>query len=392
MGNDLQNFRRILIPEGEATKGGYAWSRDMLQGISSYVASGPRWEVRLVTGIKGHVERINEWKPDGVLAMVDRHERLEDWLALRCPVVSIASTFAESALPCVSMDEHAIGQMAAEHLLERKFRNFGFVGYRHNPASEQRRLGFVEALEGFGEVHCLNPQHAASIMPVGEVQPFDDALLHWLDGLEAPAGVFAWNDLTASVVVQACARLGRSVPEQISVLGVDNDEVWCGLCVPPLSSVRPPSLRIGFEAAALLDRLMDGEDPPRETLRFPPESVEVRRSTDILAIDDPIVAAALSYIREHLGQRINVDDVIRNVPASRRVVEERFKQHLGRTPLDEIHRERLSLAQHLLRNTDLPLKVVADRAGYRDVNHFTRTFSKERGTPPATFRKTYRLT
>ncbi len=388
----MPKFRRILIPEGEATKGGYAWSRELLQGISSYVASGPRWEVRLVVGIKGHVERINEWKPDGVLAMVDRHERLEEWQALRCPIVSIASTFAESALPCVSMDEDAIGQMAAEHLLERKFRNFGFVGYRHNPASEQRREGFRHALSGYGQVSCFNPEHAASVLPIGEVQPFDDALLRWLDALETPAGVFAWNDLTASTVVQACARLGLSVPEQVAVLGVDNDEVWCGLCVPPLSSVRPPSLRIGFEAAALLDRLIDGEPAPEQTLRFPPESVEVRRSTDVVAIDDPIVAAALSFIRENLGQRINVDDVIRNVPASRRVVEERFKQHLGRSPLQEIHRERLSLAQHLLRNTDLPLKVVADRAGYRDVNHFTRNFSRERGTPPAAFRKTYRLT
>jgi LacI family transcriptional regulator len=357
-----------------------------------YVASGARWEVRLVAGIKGHVERINEWKPDGVLAVIDRTENIEDWTALRCPVVNIASTQAAGKIPCVSMDEHAIGRMAAEHLLERKFRNFGFIGYQDNPASEGRREGFASIVEDQGTYQCLNPGHAAMVLPLGEVQPFDEALMRWLTGLDLPAAVMAWNDITAAVVVQACARLGLSVPEQVAVIGVDNDETWCGLCVPPLSSVRPPSNRIGYEAASLLDRLMNGKKAEQAVLRFPPEGVEVRRSTDILAVDDPLVAQALAFIREKLGERINVEDVVQHVPASRRVLEERFKKHLGRTPLQEIHREQLALAEHLLRSTDLPTKVIAERAGYRDINHFTRVFSKERGTPPAAYRKTYRIT
>jgi LacI family transcriptional regulator len=364
----------------------------MLQGVAQFVASGARWEVRLVAGIKGHVERINEWRPDGVLAVIDRSERIEDWLALRCPVVSVASEQAAGRIHCVTMDEHAIGRVAAEHLIDCRFRHFGYVGYRDNPASQGRLAGFAEGVVGVGSFSCLNPEHAAMVLPVGQVQPFDKSLLDWLSGLDLPVGVMAWNDVTATVVVQACARLGLSVPEQVAVIGVDNDETWCELCVPPLSSVRPPSHLIGYEAASLLQRCIDGEASEAVVQRYPPEGVEVRRSTDIVAISDPLVAQALSFIRSKLGEPISVADVVDHVPASRRVIEDRFRKHLGRSPKEEIQREQLSLADHLLRSTDLPLKIVASRSGFRDANHLSRVYGRERGMPPAAYRKTYRLT
>ncbi|MFW6033136.1 MAG: substrate-binding domain-containing protein, partial [Phycisphaeraceae bacterium] len=265
--------------------------------------------------------------------------------------------------------------------------------YPGNPASEAREQGFFRTVAGLPGAarHTFESTGAPGAEDAKNIKPFDEQLGAWLKQLTPPIGLMAWNDAAAAVLVQTCARIGLSVPEQVAVIGVNDDEAWCGFCVPPLTSVRPPLKRIGYEGAQLLAQLMEGEPVPSEPLLLPPEGVHVRRSTDVLAVDDPVVARALRYIREHVSERINVADVVRHVRVSRRLLEDRFREHLGRSPLKEIHREQLRIADHLLRTTNLPPKVIAMRAGYRDVNHLTRVFSKERGLPPATYRRECRM-
>jgi LacI family transcriptional regulator len=171
------------------------------------------------------------------------------------------------------------------------------------------------------------------------------------------------------------------------VIGVDNDRLLCDLADPPLSSVICNTHRTGYEAAALLDRMMSGEPVPPEACLIKPLGIETRQSTDILAIDDPHVAVAVRFIREQACTGIQVSDVLQHVPFSRRVLESRFRKILDRTPHEEIARLRIDRVKQLLVETDLPLLVIASRAGFQHVEYMTVAFKKQVGVPPSKFRQ-----
>jgi len=187
-------------------------------------------------------------------------------------------------------------------------------------------------------------------------------------------------------VLDACRRLGVPVPDEVAVVAVDNDELLCELAHPPLSSVIPNTRRTGYEAAALLDRLMNGGRARGETHLIPPLGVATRQSTDVLAIEDPHVSRAVRYIREHACDGINVRDVLRAVPQSRRLLEARFKKLLGRTPHEEILRVQLRRVKQLLTETDLPLETIAERTGFAHPEYLSVVFRREVGQPPSRYR------
>jgi LacI family transcriptional regulator len=379
---------RVLVSDAE---GSGDWYRRILQGIAWYVATGPHWEVRTVGMMHETVGRIHEYHPDGVIAVIPSDEAIEPWLKLPCPLVCVGSQREDAELYSVRSDEKAVGRAAAEHLLECRLKNFGFVGFQANPASQKRKQGFLDAIGDVGPVSVLETKHHSAIVPVGEVVPFENKLLQWVEALPRPFGILAWNDITALLVLQACRHLQIPVPEQAAVMGVDDDEVWCGLALPPLTSVRTPNRRCGFQAAAMLDNLINGTEPPQRNLALPPDGVQRRRSTDVLATDDPLVIEALRFIRENIQKRLSVSNVVDAVAVSRRLLEMRFREVLDRSILDEIHRVQLQVAEQMLRNTDVPIRTIAIRAGFRDVNHLTRIFSNTMGLPPAAFRKQSRL-
>jgi LacI family transcriptional regulator len=221
----------------------------------------------------------------------------------------------------------------------------------------------------------------------------EDEIGRWLLSLPRPVGVMACYDIRARHVLDACRRVGLAVPDQVAVIGVDNDEFLCNLAEPPLSSVAPDTRRTGYEAAALLDRLMSGRERPRgQAIFVEPLGVVARRSTDVLAVGDPDVSAAVRFIREHACQGIAVKDLLARVPLSRRVLEGRFRKLLGRTPHEEIARIRFERVRQLLRETRLPLEEVARRSGFRNAEYLSTAYRREFGTAPSVYRKTGGLT
>jgi LacI family transcriptional regulator len=202
--------------------------------------------------------------------------------------------------------------------------------------------------------------------------------------------VFACYDNRGQQLLEACRRVGLSVPEEVAVLGVDNDEVLCMLSPPPLSSIILNPERTGWEAASLLATLMEGRNPPSQPLLIPPVGIRIRQSTDILAVADAKIAAALKYIREHACESIGVTDVLRQTPMARRSLEMRFERLLHRSPRAEILRVRLNRVRELLVGTELPIWEIAGRAGF-DPEYMSVVFKREAGMSPREYRRAYGL-
>jgi LacI family transcriptional regulator len=197
----------------------------------------------------------------------------------------------------------------------------------------------------------------------------------------------ACYDIRAQQLLDICRELNIAVPEEIAVIGVDNDRLLCDLCEPPLSSVIPDTHRTGFIAASLLDKQMAGEPVEPKSFLIPPVGIQTRQSTDILAIDDPHIAATLRFIRQNACAGIQVRDLLKHVPLSRRVLESRFKERIGRTPHEEIMRIRIDRVKTLLVESDLPLSAIARRTGFNYIEYLNEAFKKRVGTTPGKYRK-----
>jgi LacI family transcriptional regulator len=221
----------------------------------------------------------------------------------------------------------------------------------------------------------------------GDVAAEARELARWLKELPKPVGIMACYDIRGQQVLDACRGAGLAVPDEVAVIGVDNDTLLCELASPPLSSVIPNAHRAGYEAAALLDKLMEGKRVPATARLIAPLGIAERQSTDVLAVDDRNVARAVQFIREHACEGINVSDVLRVVPLSRRVLEQRFQRLLGCTPREEILHVRLARVKQLLGETELPLYLVAERTGFEHVEYLSVVFKRETGRTPSAWRQ-----
>jgi LacI family transcriptional regulator len=205
--------------------------------------------------------------------------------------------------------------------------------------------------------------------------------------LPKPIGIMACYDITAMTLLEACRLAGISVPEEVAVIGVDNDDLLCALSDPPLSSIRPDSERTGYQAAALLDAMMAGNPVEPAVIEIPPLDIVTRLSTDVTAVEDRYVSEAVQFIRQHAYEDINVGDLLRTVPLSRRALDERFRKAIGRTPHEEIVRVKLKLLMQFLAETDLTLQEIAERAGFKHSEYMSIMFKKHTGLSPGAFRE-----
>jgi LacI family transcriptional regulator len=273
-------------------------------------------------------------------------------------------------------DNLEIGRRAALHLLDRGLRRFAYCGYAGNYWSTQRRNGFEQVLREAGRT--------CDVFEAGDnCQP---ALADWLSGLKTPVGVLGGNDVRAVDVIHAAAGLGLRVPQHVVVLGVDNSELICDFMNPTLSSVDSRPARIGYEAAALLDRILGGDTAPAET-RIEPAGVIARQSTDMLAVADPLVAEAVRRVRAGATTGAPLDALLAEIPMSRSTIERRFKETIGRTPGAEVRRIRVERARQLLLETSLPLKQVARRSGFSTARHMSEAFRRDLDARPTDYRK-----
>ena len=277
---------------------------------------------------------LKGWDGDGIMARSVRKADLKRLLATGLPVVELFADFALSP-PQVSPDEETIAKLAADHFLDRGLRNLAYFASDWAWWIDTRREVFRRTLQ-----QCGRPCNYFELMPsrTSKKRIEEKELIRWIDSLPKPCGVFCAWDVCAIQVTNACRRRGIAVPTQIAVLGVDNDPVICSVSFPPLSSIDLNSKRIGYEAAALLDRMMAGKPPPRKTVWVEPGQVVTRESTDIMAVEDVEVAQAIWLIREHACRGLRVGEVAESPGLSRRVLQQRFQRVLQRTPKEELMR------------------------------------------------------
>ena len=365
-----------------------AYGRGILRGVRRYIHSHQPWSIFLEQrDLPTRPPRwLEGWDGDGILSRATTRQLAEAAARSKIPVVELTDRHGRSGLPCVRSDDEAIARLGAEHLLERSFRHFAFCGFSREDWSRRRREGFVEVVGQSGATCQVyeSPWYGADAHPWEDEQR---ELAAWLAGLPRPIGIMACNDVRGQHVVDACNRAGLAVPEEVAVLGVDDEKELCDLCDPPLSSVVPNPELVGYTAAEVLDRLMAGEGPEAAGRLIAPLGVVTRQSTDVLAIDDAEIAAAVRYIREHACEGATVEDVLSKVPISRSILERRFRKYLGHSPQATIRQAQLKRVKELLAETDLPLAAISDLAGFKHCEHMCVVFKREVGLTPGTFRR-----
>lgn len=325
--------------------------------------------------------------PDGVIAYlgVDFYAR---WAASQpFPFVNHSSALRVSPVPRVCIDDYAAGRLAAEHLYRYGHRNLAFVGHATPWFSKERWRGFSAFCSEFG-VEAKKLELAYALTPASRNRSVtqDKILQDYIADLPTPTGLFACNDSVSLQAVEAARLVGRRIPDTLAVLGMDNEPL-SQLASPPLSSIVSPFDQVAFSAARMLDQLMDGRPPDDLDQRIPLRKIEVRQSSNALAVDDPAVAKAMRFIREQFNQAIGVDDLALAAGVNRRTLESRFKATLGISPGKELKRFRLEHARMLLSETDLLVDEVAARSGFDDTPWFTTLFKKEVGQSPGQYRK-----
>jgi len=362
-----------------------AYGRGLLQGIVGYVHEHQNWTVAFAEHSRG--ERpppwFSRWKGDGVIARIETRSIATVLQQLRVPIVDVSAARLLPSLPWFETDDAAIAHLAADHFLGRGFVSFAYCGDPRFNWSNWREEHFQRALRVQGyPCEVYSPARSGNL---DEDQQVAD-IASWLRKLRRPVGVLACYDMRGLQILNACHRAQLSVPDEVAVLGVDNDDVLCELASPPLSSIVPNCRRTGYEAAALLEQMMAGRRMAGGTHLIPPLGVATRQSTDVLAIADAKVVNAVRFIREHGCQGIHVQDVLKAVPQSRRLLEASFRKWLGRTPHEEIVRVQLKRVKELLVGTDLPLAEVAARAGFAHVEYLSVVFKNKVGIPPSRYR------
>jgi LacI family transcriptional regulator len=361
------------------------YARGLLRGIVAYIREHQAWSLYLSEHNRGDRAPawLSTWNGSGIIARIENNEIAEGLRKLAIPMVDVSAARLIPSLPWFETDDSAIAHLAAEHLLERGFTNFAYAGDSRFNWSNWREEHFINCVRAAGH-QCAVYRGSRRFSP-GEDEQVDD-LAKWVRDLPKPVGVMACYDFRGQQVLDACRRINVAVPDEVAVIGVDNDELLCELASPPLSSVIPNTYRTGYEAAALLAEMMAGRKFTSEAHLIPPLGVATRQSTDVLAIHDRNIARAIHYIRNHACSGINVQDVIKAVPQSRRLLEKRFMKLLGRTPHEEIIRVQLDRVKQLLTRTDLPLEEIAQRSGFAHVEYLSVAFKRETGMPPSKFR------
>ena len=367
---------------------GLSYYRDIVRGVRAFAEARPHWSFTPIATEPDALEGLRPLDLDGLIAHVFTPDLAGAIRRLGKPAVNVSGVLPDLAMPRVMADHEQVGRLAAGHFLDRGLRHFGFFGYTGHAFSTGREAGFRrEAGRAGRRVSSYLSDDPLRPEPTG-LWRWDDGLERWLVGLPRPVGVLASHDIQGVQLSEACRRAGLRVPDEVALLGVDDDEFFCEVARPSLSSVALPGERIGSEAARMLEDLLSGRGrrPPR-TLLLPSPGVVTRRSSDVLAIADDDVAAAVRFIRAQALGPIGVSDVLGEVAVSRRSLERRFRAVLGRGLGAEIRRVRMEKARWLLSGTALPIARVAASSGFSEAKHLSTAFRRESGLTPTEYRR-----
>lgn len=366
----------------------HAFYRNILQGIRDYADLHPEWLFMPLREESGKLRWYGSEPPSGIIASIHTPALAKALRSWQSPLVNVSSVLHDSPFPRVVPNGEAISRMAAAHLLERGLRNFGFVGHPDHLYSVEREASFCAALKAAGaNVSCFHARRDHPFRPHAEIQRLDRRIEAWLSDLPKPAGIMVATDFWGVELTEACRQVEVRIPEDVAIIGVGNDDLYTEFSRPSLSSVVLPTRKIGYEAAALLDRLLMGRRPPARPILIEPTRIHVRQSTDVLAIDDPVVKAAARFIRDRAHVAISVDDVLHEICLSRRPLERRFRQSLTRGVAEEIRRAHLDRSQRLLAETHLSMEAVARQSGFEGARHMAAVYRRELGLSPSRYRE-----
>jgi LacI family transcriptional regulator len=357
----------------------YKHHAGIVSGILRY-AHSRRWQCHLEPFVNRGVSRY-----DGVIARVTRTTAVCVRQA-RVPTVNVWVNSPEQTLPRVIPDQRATGRLAAEHLLGRGYRRLAYLGQFRNRNCALHLEGLRQALGRSAEPPAT---HAVTQLPrsARDWHGMQKSLSNWVASWRLPIGVFVVDDLLCRYLADVVLRAGLRIPEDVALVGCQNNELLCEHMRPTLTSIEQGYERVGYRAARLLDQLIHGTRPPAKPVWVKPVSLIARRSTEGFAVADPVVSRALRYIHEHSHERIGVDDARAGLALSRRSLERRFRKGLGRSVHEEIVRARLAHAKRLLAEGDSPIKAIARNVGFSSSEHLSRVFLQHEGTSPGAYRK-----
>lgn len=360
----------------------------LIRGISNYADRHGRWHLLLDPRDHEHRSALPDgWQGHGIIARITSQKQLEKLQARKLPLVNVDDVMEPRAgLASVITDESALADMALSHLLDRGFRQFAYFAPPSLDYSKRREAAFVEKVRSAGyECAVYKPGYRAG-RRLGWAERLK-RVDRWIRSLPQPVGVLAVDANKARQLAEICHLSGIRVPDDVAVLAGSLDELLCDVSTPPLSSINVASERIGHDAAQLLDAMMVGHAEPVAPIEIPPRGVQSRQSTDLLAIDDEEIVDALRYIRTHACRGIIVEDILRQVPISRRSLEIQFRKYLGRSPAREIRRVQLEHSRDLLGRRELSITEVALSCGFANATRFGVAFKKDTGKTPHSFRK-----
>ncbi len=363
------------------------YTRELLAGVRRYVAAQGPWStfLELRSADSPPPEWLKNWDGDGILTRTFTREASEIVAATGLPAVELRATHFSGGRPFVGMDNAHIGRMVAEHFFERGYRQFAAYSLRSERFFEERVRNFVSVVEARGGTCADLP--GTDTNPGENWEQAQTSLAAWISSLPKPIGIFAANDQLGVRLLEACQRAGVAVPEEVAVVGAENEETLCTFATPQLTSVRFDGHAVGHAAATLLDRMMRGGSRRFRQILVPPRGIVVRGSSDELVISDPLVARAARMIRENALGDFNVDSLCRMLNASRSTLDRRMHAALQRSPKEEIDRVRFREVERLLLETDLTIESIAQQTGFTHGHYLQAAFKQRQGLTPGAFRR-----
>ncbi|MEM9481065.1 MAG: XylR family transcriptional regulator [Verrucomicrobiota bacterium] len=365
--------------------------RRVTSGILKFAGQKGDWEFRDAAPDAALLPALGRWNPDGIIAHLFDPHLAAGLSRLGCPVVSTTDTINTPDWPVVDVDNKEVGREAARYLMRRGYRNFAYFGSGTAVFSKDRKSGFESELAASNfAVHSLQAEFLPKPPAADIWRSTGQRLDQWLESLPRPVAIFCSNDIPARRIAEACRRVQLAIPNEVAILGVDNDSSECRLSSPSLSSIDTPAEQIGHEAAAILSALMKKKNPPKPSVFLPPLHVVTRASTDGWNCAHPVVVSALNYIEENTPRGLRVDAVAKHVAVSRRKLERLFRSEIQRSVLTVIREARFALSKELLATTELRISDVATRSGFPDSRRMHAAYRESTGMTPGEWRKQVR--
>jgi len=372
------------------------WMAETLRGIKGYADGHGGWTI--VTSPPSlqstgeeiiHIPALRKWKGDGVITVLTSRREEELASKLPIPVVNLSGWYAPTpkSIPRVNADHQAMGRVAADHFIAAGINHLGYYGFQQVWFSQERSVGLHQRAQEM-KCSCSEFLHPMSHQVVSWQQQ-KRKLLTWLKHLPKPVGILCVHDYRARVILELCEELGLNVPGDVSVLGIDNDQMTCDYCTPSLSSISRDPFACGVAAAELLHHLMQKRHPARKTILVPPNGVIQRQSTSRLYDADPLIRQVIAYVQQHIGHPFSVMSIAQSLNLSRRTLEIRFQTRLGITPHAYILNQRINQAKVLLLQADTyrTLSEIAYACGFSSIKTFRIAFKALTNLTPAHFRK-----